>query len=438
MLHKSLKVAIILSALVPSCLLAKKIDLMDLYKIANKNNPTYQQAVDKSNSSLQNIDIARSALFPQISAGASRANTYYHGANSTKTTTDTYSVSLNQAVFNLNAWRSYKSAKIQSHALSDVLKSSKQQLMVGLVKAYLSLAESQQLILIDQENVDQSKKLLDLANTQFTAGQSLSTDISQAKASLLAAESQLLSDELMVKMSRSALEQITLQPLYDQDIKTLRVDLPDYPIKTIEHNRLLDQAFHNNPTILSDKVALDAQRETIDANRASHWPTVSLAASYGQQSFAGDLVLDSTSRSSSISLSLNIPIFQGGLVTYKVKQSGYDYASLEQQLSIDKQTVRNLAQTSLDQLDAGVSLRKIDRLNLKAQQKAYEDMQIAYKSGQGNITMANVINAKTSVLSAKLQQLKNSYNYALSAITLRQALGDLSELDLNKLNHYLV
>ena len=34
-------------------------------------------------------------------------------------------------------------------------------------------------------------------------------------------------------------------------------------------------------------------------------------------------------------------------------------------------------------------------------------MQIAYKSGQGNITMANVINAKTSVLSAKLQQLKN-------------------------------
>ncbi len=433
MLHKGLKVALIAAVFISSSLWAKKIDLMDLYKTASKNNPTYQQDVDKTNSSLQNIDIARSALFPQISAGASRANTYYHGANSTKTTTDTYSVSLSQAVFNLNAWRSYKSAKIQSHALSDVLKSSKQQLMVGLVKSYLSLAESQQLILIDQENVSQSKKLLDLANTQFTAGQSLSTDVSQAKASLLAAKSQLLSDELMVKMNRSALEQITLQSLYDQDIKTLRVDLPDYPIKTIEQNRLLDQAFHNNPTILSDKVALSAQRETIDANRASHWPTVSLAASYG-----GTMVDNSNTRSSSLSLSLNIPIFQGGLVTYNVKKSGYDYASLEQQLSIDKQTVRNLAQTSLDQLDAGVSLRKIDRLNLKAQQKAYEDMQIAYKSGQGNITMANVINAKTSVLSAKLQQLKNSYNYALSAITLRQALGDLSDLDLNKLNHYLV
>ena len=131
MLHKSLKVAVILSALGPSCLLAKKIDLMDLYKIANKNNPTYQQVVDKANSSLQNIDIARSALFPQIAAGASRANTYYHGPNSTKTTTDTYSVSLNQALFNLNAWRTYNAAKIQAHSLDDVLKSSKQQLMVG-------------------------------------------------------------------------------------------------------------------------------------------------------------------------------------------------------------------------------------------------------------------------------------------------------------------
>ena len=130
-----------------------------------------------------------------------------------------------------------------------------------------------------------------MANTQFTAGQSLSTDISQAKASLLAAESQLLSDELMVKMNRSALEQITLQPLYDQDIKTLRVDLPDYPIKTIEQNRLLDQAFHNNPTILSDKVALSAQRELMLIDIALAY--VSLAASYGQQSLAGGLVLNS-------------------------------------------------------------------------------------------------------------------------------------------------
>ena len=37
-------------------------------------------------------------------------------------------------------------------------------------------------------------------------------------------------------------------------------------------------------------------------------------------------------------------------------------------------------------------------------------MQIAYKSGQGNITMANVINAKTSVLSAKLQQFNQEHS----------------------------
>ena len=431
-----------------SDLYCKRADLLSLYNISKNNNPTYLQQKAKTNSSLENIGIAKSYLYPNISGSASYQFNHTDGSNSSHSHNMSYGLSINQNVFNLNALESYKAAQILGHSADPIDQASYQKMVFDLIKTYLLVAQDQAIIDLNKKELEQSKKIMAFTKNRYESGQSASYDVAQARASYLSGRQALLSAEQKYKTDKYNLEQITGKALHINSFKLLKQDYPKYKINKKSFGEMLYSAYHNNPILIADNINLDSQRSTIKANKYSNWPTALLSASYGRNYQYSYLDHDSSLptindytnhyNTAAISLNIDIPIFSGGLISHQVKQAAYNYADDQQQLYIDQQNVRDNLKSSIEQLEIGNELRDLDLDNVQAQKQAYDDTFTAYQAGKRDVQIFQVIQAQSYVLSASQSKINNLYNYVLSQIQLKYSLGDLSEKDVISLNSYLV
>ena len=428
----------------------KQADLLSLYNIAKNNNPTYLQQKEKINSSLENIGIAKSYLYPNISGSASYQlnHTDASGSGSSHSHNMSYGLSVNQKIFNLNALESYKAAKILGDSAEPTDQAGYQKMVFDLIQAYLLVAQDQAIINLNKKELEQNKKIMAFTKNRYESGQAASYDVAQARASYLSGRQALLSAEQKYQTDKYNLEQITGKALNINSFKLLKQDYPRYNITQKSLGELLYSAYHNNPVIIADNINLDSQRSTIKADKYSHLPIASLSASYGrnyQYSYLGSdsslpTINDYTNHynSAAISLNIDIPIFSGGLISHQVKQAAYNYADYQQQLYIDQESIRDTLKSSLEQLKIGNELRSLDIENVKAQKQAYDDTFIAYQAGKSDVQIFQVLQAQSYVLSASQTKINNLYNYVLSQIQLKYSLGKLCEQDVKTLNSYLV
>ena len=156
-----------------------KVDLISLYNIAKNNNPTYLQQKAKVSSSLENIGIYKSYLFPQISGTGSYAHNNYSGDVNSHANSTSYSLGLTQDLFNLNAYQNYQAAKILGGASENTDKASFQKMLFDLINAYLLAAKDEALINIYKQQLEQSEQTLTLTQGLFDSGHSASYDVSQ-------------------------------------------------------------------------------------------------------------------------------------------------------------------------------------------------------------------------------------------------------------------
>jgi len=86
-----------------------------------------------------------------------------------------------------------------------------------------------------------------------------------------------------------------------------------------------------NMDIIAAKYNLENSRQEIKIQNAGHLPTLDLVANHGYN-VTGGRFGDFKLRSTDVGLELNVPIFQGGLVSSKAKQARHLYDESRQRL----------------------------------------------------------------------------------------------------------
>jgi outer membrane protein len=175
----------------------------------------------------------------------------------------------------------------------------------------------------------------------------------------------------------------------------------------------------------------------VDRAKAGHYPTVDLVASYGAQGSNGSVNnnFTSDSRSGLIGLQLNVPLYQGGFVNSRVRES----ISLQDKSRADLETVRRAAITNAQDGFSGVNSAVA---GVKAFEQAVASAEVALQSnilGQevGIRTNLDVLNVQQNVYSTR-RDLANAYfQYLLAVLRLKAAVGSLNEVDLEELNRRL-
>jgi outer membrane protein len=136
-----------------------------------------------------------------------------------------------------------------------------------------------------------------------------------------------------------------------------------------------------------------------------------------------------------IGVQLNVPLFQGGVTQSKYREAEANRDKAKQDLENARRTVAVQTRQAYLGVVSGIAQVKALQQALKSSQSLLE----ASKLGQsvGVRTNLDVLNAQQQLYSTRRDLYQAEYNYLLSRLRLKDAVGSLGEEDLSAINQAL-
>ncbi len=451
MIRRPLVLALVLAVL-PSAAFAE--DLLQTYELARSNDAQFSAAESTRLATKEGAVQARSALLPQINGSASinrsrsdNTGTQAFGSqlfpsdtNSERTVHDA-GLNLRQMVFDRSNFTRLRSQRALSQAADFQLQSAGDSLITRTSQAYFNVLVAIETLAAAQARETALKKQFDFADKRLEVGLAPITDVHEARAQYDSARANTI-------VVRNALEDAyqALVELTDQPVRNLRALPEDFqPTLPLERGATdwVAVAIDNNPALRAKAFQVQSAAANVETARSGHWPTLYLGANYGDTRVDGDQTnnldgsmqrFENESRARSIGLTLNVPIFSGGLVSSQVRQAiaQRDVASdeLEQQKRALERSTRNAYQT----LVAGISEVEARKAAVFSARSAYDASQVGLEVGTR--TVLDVLNNQNTLFNAEREYALSRYNFLQNRLLLEQAAGtiDISSVrDVNRL-----
>ncbi|HSM60424.1 MAG TPA: TolC family protein [Longimicrobiales bacterium] len=257
--------------------------------IARGNNPTYLQSVNDRVQADWEVRQAYGQLLPSASASSSVA---WQGAGEQTFGTLTlgdlgfgdlpsyylsnYSLSLG---YNLN-WATLvapSGAKAQRRATDARIRASEATLVSQVTGAYLEVLRQAEALLLAEQQLENARFNLRLAQGRLEVGQATPIDVGQAEVQVGRSEVAVLQADNGVTTSRMRLLQQLGVPV-DQDFTlTTRFELSE---PTWDLEDLYDRALDANPTLLARQSSKEAADIGVSSARGAYYPSVSISTGW--------------------------------------------------------------------------------------------------------------------------------------------------------------
>lgn len=436
----------LLGALVGAALLhagsASAISLMQAYEAALQNDPTYRSAGYDNAAGQENAKIARAALLPNLSANysASKNRADIVGVDFIGQPNITHpiyfsrvkSIDLNQPILNLDAWSRYKQGQAQGRYSSAVYDSSRQDLVLRLVSAYIDalFAEEQlRLAHIQRDVYAEQRKVNDRL---FEKGEGTKTDMLETQSKLDVAEAQILESADNAVTTRD-----TLAGIIGQEVQSLDDVVPDFRPHPLDGGGYEDWkrlALANNPDLRAQVEAIEASHQEVNRNRAGYAPRIDFVASYSKNDSQTIDTYNQDSTVRSVGFQVNIPLYSGGSVGASTRQA---VANLEKSRSdLQAKTDKALIELRKEYNIVLSSSPKIAALD-KAVASSQELVKATEKSIKGGIRInLDLLNAQQQLFTNLRDRAQARYDYLVALVRLRAAAGTLSGDDVREIGTY--
>ena len=426
-------------------------DLMEAYQQAIANDPVLSSADATRLAVAEGVPQARSALLPQLSAGLSFDQS--HGGTGASNIVNGISVptsaighsryrdlngSLSQAIINLPDIATLRAAHSTSDAQDEIYRAALQDLYVRVANAYFNVLIAQDQVDLNQAYEDGFKQEFDQANQRLKVGLENSANATQAQAFYLSIKSERITAQDTLKDALHALEQITGQPT--GTLKKLREDIPLQAPTPNDAKAWVEAAMQTNPAILSDRYTVSADEHKISAARAGHLPTLSANVyrdKFGSWSSATPMPGDSKygSATTTVGLTLNVPIFSGGLTQSQVRQAIHQRDADQDNLEAERRQAARDANNYFNLVVDGIDQVETTRTAVQVAQKSLGSMRAGYAIG--TMGLPNVVNAIQILAQAQSQYTVERHQFILNKLLLKQAAGTVDMHDLEDVNRLL-
>lgn len=420
-------------------------DLLEIYRAAKVNDPVFAAASATRQAGLEKLPQGRSLLMPTINLNASSTyndqTTQYHGmfpiigANGNQRYNNNgYGINLTQPLFRQQNWIAYSEAELQVTQTDAQFRIAEQDLILRVAQAYfdsLIAQDSVQLALAQKTAISEQ---LDQAKRNFEVGSATITDTHEAQARFDLTVSQEIAAQNNLEIKKSALQQL-INSVPD-DLRHLgqefRLDTP----QPDDMEKWVKEAQSNNLQILVAQLGVDIAEKEVARSRGGHYPTIDLVANYSSsQANGGNFGIGSDSTGKSIGVQLNMPIFQGGMVSSKLREAEANRERARQELENTRRNIAQQARSAYLNMVSGIAQVRALQQALTSSESVVE----ASKLGQevGVRTNLDVLNAQQQLYATRRDLYQAEYNYLLYHLRLKVALGLLSEEDLSKMNRSL-
>lgn len=211
---------------------------------------------------------------------------------------------------------------------------------------------------------------------------------------------------LKILLNLDVIDQITLKG----SLNTITVS---------NENITINENIVNNTYSLSK---LGLQKQIADKNimlqKWGHMPSLTAYGNYQIQTQADDFNFNNYNwvKSSSVGLTLSIPIFSGFGVASKVEQAEISSRQLEETINMTRKQLQVAITNVQNKLSTASEKIESQKLNKEKAQKSYKIAEVRYKEGLS--IQLEISNANINLLSAELGYASTVYEYNVAAAEL--------------------
>jgi outer membrane protein len=341
-----------------------------------------------------------------------------------------YGATLVQPLFREQNWAMYNQSELQV-AISDAqFKLAEQDVILRSAQTYFDVLIAQDTVQLTAAQKTAIAQQLEQAKRNFEVGTSTITDTYEAQARYDLIVSQELSAANNLEIKRRTLQQLVNANVNDLNVlgKAFKMDPP----APTDVQKWVDDAQHGNYQIAQAQAAYELSDQEVARNRGGHLPTIDLVATTGKNTASGGMFGATDTRTTTVGVQLNMPLFQGGATQSKWREADANREKAKQDLENARRNVE--LQTRQAYLGVVNGIAQVQALQQAL--KSSESLLEASKLGQqvGVRTSLDVLNAQQQMYSTRRDLYQAQYNYLVSQLRLKAAAGTLAEADLGRVN----
>ena len=436
---------------------ARIITFQGLIAEVLENNLNLKVASQEVLAGSNEIDKARSNVLPQVDISASnvvidkaRAEGSL-GMNPQKSTFG--SGQFSQVIYSEPAFANLKIQKILQRRRESEFNQQELDLILMAGEAYINILKAQTYEKILRENLNLTRKHLDIARLRQEVGFSGASDVYRWESEIERVSIEVMNARAQKRAAEIALNEILNRPLDE----TFIVDVLDKNDPFITDQNMLGlisnartwkyfisfmvtEALERSPELKQVDMYIEAQERMLVSNRRSRYtPTVGFQTQgdyFISRRGAGtepmepieipgmDPIIIGTELKDyqwNIGISASLPIFQGGYKNARIRQSEIELSILNERRNdlINKISQRSI--TSFEFVGASSPAMEMAERAADAANKSLELSQDAY--GRGLISIVDLLDVQKAAAQSKFSEANSVYEYLLDYLQVSRASG---------------
>ncbi len=439
----SIRRVIGLTALLGLAQSATALDLRESWNLMQFQGPTFLSAGHERDAAQENRAIGKSGLLPKIGITA-----FDNHINGTQKQPDFYgnshtndlnyasrgaTLQLRQPLFNKQKMAEYRQGQYQADYGNAVFDSKAQDSAVRLAGRYFD-------VLLAHETAKLANAKLSALNEQVAStqrrrqlGDGTVTDVDDAVARRDLAQAELIEAEDSLVVARRQLQEYVGEA--PDQIATLQETFPTPPLQPNNLQEWIIRAGTDNPSIRARRLNVNTADEEVAKAKAGHWPTLDLVLGYTAADSETLSTQNQRNRYTSAGVELNIPLYSGGYVSARARQSVATRDQAEEDLNATREEIISGTTREFRGVQSGEA-------RIHALEKAVSSSERSLLSSKkgflaGSSTNIDILNAQEQIFTARRDLFEAKLRYLLAKLRLAADVGALGDDDIESANAYL-
>jgi outer membrane protein len=415
--------------------LAQSYSLLDAYRDALGYDALLASAKSSITVARERSVQANAGLLPSVNASGNLLRQFSDTNLSTRRefTSSSYGINLSFPLYRLQNIEALEQSKL-SVGLSEIQwDQARQDLMIRVAQAYFDILAAQDNLSTVLAQKRAITEQLAAAKRNFEVGTATITDQQEAQSrfDLVIAQELAIENDLATK--RALLANLTGKTV--NQIASLPSGVNLLAPQPADMASWSGMARDSSLAVAQGKVALEIATREIARQNYGHRPTVDLVSSLNRSQNSTAQFLGIRTLTGNIGVQVNLPVYAGGAIEARVRESIAARDKSITDLENTKRTVEQAARAQYLGVSSGLAQVKALEAAEKSSQLALDSNQLGYQVGvRINI---DVLNAQQQLFTTRRDLSKARYDVLVNGLKLKQTAGTLTEQDLSAVNALL-
>ena len=334
----------------------------------------------------------------------------------------TLGLSASMSLVNAQLWESLRLTGDQVELAVEQARESRLGTVASVKQAYYAVLLAKASYDVYNAVFENAVENLKLTESRYRAQKASELDLTRAQSSLAAAIPNVYNAENSVYLALWQLKAVMGVDL-DRAVD-VSGSLEDYAEQMFRDlNEASEESLDRNTTLRQLATQAEMLAKQIRMQQYAYLPTLGLSLSYNYYTQSDKFKLSQWKwlPSSTLALSLSIPIFSGGQRYHAIKQTRVQADELELQRINAERQLRIGIRQSLTTMDTAMKTYDAANEALKTAQKAYDIASKSYQLGKSTLTDLN--NTELTLTQTRLQTAQAIYSFVVAKAGLEQTLG---------------